>query len=350
VCVVGKIRDLILQLSKSSIYSTKPLSTSINWSHQTYWNRTATDRYSISLNKYFDLGDWRHLSLSLNAARSEFNGRKDDTAYLSLTMPFGSGTVGYNGSINRDRYTQNASWSDRLENNDYYRINAGNSMGGGQATRSQMGGYYSHLGSMADVTTNFNWAQGQYTSFGISASGGMTATAEGVALHSGGVQGGTRLMVSTDGVSGVPVGYQGYSNAFGIAVIPGVPNYFRTSAEIDVNRLPDDVETSGSPIAELALTEGAIGFRRFDVLKGSKVVAILSQEDGRHPPFGATVHNAKERELGMVSDGGLAWLSGVNPDEHLTVHWGGSARCEVVLPRVIPAQQLLLPCKPISRG
>ncbi|WP_320159730.1 FimD/PapC C-terminal domain-containing protein [Klebsiella sp. S69] len=57
-----------------------------------------------------------------------------------------------------------------------------------------------------------------------------------------------------------------------------------------------------------------------------------------------------ERELGMVSDGGLAWLTGVNPDEHLTVHWGGSARCEVVLPRVIPAQQLLLPCKPISRG
>lgn len=85
-------------------------------------------------------------------------------------------------------------------------------------------------------------------------------------------------MVSTDGVSGVPVGYQSYTNAFGIAVIPCVPNYFRTSAEIDVNRLPDDVETSGSPIAELALTEGAIGFRRFDVLKGAKVVAILSQK------------------------------------------------------------------------
>jgi hypothetical protein len=23
----------------------------------------------------------------------------------------------------------------------------------------------------------------------------------------------------------------------------------------------------------------------------------------------------------MVSDGGLAWLTGVNPDERLTVHW-----------------------------
>ncbi|HBX5216082.1 hypothetical protein DMQ00_29435 [Klebsiella pneumoniae] len=30
VCVVGKIRDLILQLSKSSIYSTKPVSCSIS--------------------------------------------------------------------------------------------------------------------------------------------------------------------------------------------------------------------------------------------------------------------------------------------------------------------------------
>jgi outer membrane usher protein FimD/PapC len=115
-----------------------------------------------------------------------------------------------------------------------------------------MSGYYSHLGNMADVTTNFNWAQSQYTSFGISASGGMTATAEGVALHSGGVQGGTRLMVSTDGVSGVPVGFQGHTNAFGIAVIPGVPNYYRTRAEIDVNRLPDDVESGGTPVVELA--------------------------------------------------------------------------------------------------
>jgi len=346
---MGNSKELYtIQATKS--FEDLRFSTSINWSHQTYWNRPATDRYSVSLNKYFDLGDWRHLSVSLNAARSEFNGRKDDSAYISLSMPLGSGTAGYNGSISRNRYSQNASWSQSLENNDYYRINAGNSVGGGQATRSQVSGYYSHLGSLADVTTNFNWSQSQYTSFGLSASGGMTATLEGVALHSGGTQGGTRLLVSTDGISGVPVGYQGYTNAFGIAVIPGVPSYFRTSAEIDVRRLPDDVESAGSPIAELALTEGAIGFRRFDVLKGAKVVAIVSKEDGSHPPFGATVHNAKSRELGMISDSGLAWLTGVNPDERLTVHWGGSAQCEVVLPRVIPAQQLLLPCREVTGG
>ncbi|MGS7921246.1 hypothetical protein, partial [Escherichia coli] len=31
VCVVGKIRDLILQLSKSSIYSTKPFMPELKW-------------------------------------------------------------------------------------------------------------------------------------------------------------------------------------------------------------------------------------------------------------------------------------------------------------------------------
>ncbi|TJH09570.1 hypothetical protein C9161_20900, partial [Escherichia coli] len=31
VCVVGKIRDLILQLSKSSIYSTKPFRNNLLW-------------------------------------------------------------------------------------------------------------------------------------------------------------------------------------------------------------------------------------------------------------------------------------------------------------------------------
>ncbi len=341
--VMGNSKELYtIQASKN--FDELGLSTNINWSHQTYWNRPANDQYSISLNKYFSLGDWRHISVSLNAARSEVNGRKDDSAYLSLSMPLGAGSAGYNASISNSRYSQNASWSQSLDNNDYYRINAGHSLGAGDASRSQASGYYSHNGSIADITTNFNWSQSQYTSFGLSASGGMTATAEGAALHSGGIQGGTRLMVSTEGVRGVPVGYNGYTNAFGIAVIPGVPNYFRTRAEIDVNRLPDDVETEGTPIAELALTEGAIGLRRFEVLKGEKVVAFFRQPDGQHPPFGATVHNAKSRELGMISDGGMAWLAGVNPNERLTVHWGGSAQCEVVMPEVFTAQQLLLPC------
>ncbi len=76
------------------------------------------------------------------------------------------------------------------------------------------------------------------------------------------------MMISTDGVADVPVGQNGNTNAFGIAVMPSVPSYYRSSVSIDVDRLPDDIEMGDAPVVEAALTEGAIGFRRIDVLKG----------------------------------------------------------------------------------
>lgn len=56
---------------------------------------------------------------------------------------------------------------------------------------------------------------------------------------------------------------------------------------------------------------------------------MLRLADNSHPPFGASVTNAKGRELGMVADSGLAWLSGVNPGETLNVGWDGRTQCVV---------------------
>ncbi|MDM3379290.1 fimbria/pilus outer membrane usher protein [Citrobacter sp. Cb003] len=321
------------------------LSGYITLSRQTYWDRESRDSYSISASKYFDIGSWRGMSATLSAARTEYNGRKDDTAYLSLSVPFGAGTLSYNGNWNNDRYTQSAGWYQRMDNGDNYRITAGSQSGKGTSTRGQASGYYQHNGALAEITANASWLQNDYTSLGLSLSGGLTATAHGAALHPGSTRGGTRMMVSTDGVSNVPISAHGRTNAFGIAVVSDMASYFRTITEIDVNRLPDDIETSGPPVSEAALTEGAIGLRKFNVLKGSKIVAVFGLPDGKHPPFGASVQNAKGTELGIISDGGLAWLGGVNPNERLTVSWSGAPQCETTIPRVLSAQQLLLPCQ-----
>ncbi|MCV2695416.1 hypothetical protein ABK830_24925, partial [Enterobacter hormaechei] len=50
VCVVGKMRDLILQLSKSSIYSTKP--------NRSHWSTSKTPSYTKSVS-------WQHHLLRL---------------------------------------------------------------------------------------------------------------------------------------------------------------------------------------------------------------------------------------------------------------------------------------------
>ncbi|WP_139385668.1 fimbria/pilus outer membrane usher protein, partial [Salmonella enterica] len=79
------------------------------------------------------------------------------------------------------------------------------------------------------------------------------ATAQGAALHAGGYNGGTRLMVDTDGVGGVPVdGGRTVTNPWGIGVLADISSYYRTTARVDVNNLPDDVEASQS-VAEAAL-------------------------------------------------------------------------------------------------
>ncbi|EEA7994866.1 PapC/FimD family outer membrane usher protein, partial [Salmonella enterica subsp. enterica] len=82
----------------------------------------------------------------------------------------------------------------------------------------------------------------------------------------------------------------------------------------------------------------------FSVLKGSRLFAILRLADGSHPPFGASVRNSHGRELGIVSDGGLAWLSGITPGEALDVAWDNRVGCRVMIPAKLGDAQLLLPC------
>ncbi|EGH1412455.1 fimbria/pilus outer membrane usher protein, partial [Escherichia coli] len=274
-------------------------------------------------------------------------GTYNDSVYLRLSVPWGTGTASYSGSMSNDRYTNMVGYSDTVNGGlDSYSLNAGVNTGNGQPSQSQISAYYNHSSPLANLSANFSAAENGYTSFGMSASGGATITAKGAALHAGGMNGGTRLLVDTDGVGGVPVdGGRVSTNRWGIGVVTDVSSYYRNTTSVDLNKLPDDMEATRS-VVESVLTEGAIGYREFEVLKGSRLFAVLRLADNSHPPFGASVTNAKGRELGMVADSGLAWLSGVNPGETLNVGWDGRTQCVVDIPKNLdPAQQLLLPCR-----
>lgn len=321
------------------------LSMYLSYSHQTYWDRAADDRFSLSASTYFDLGPLQNTAMTLSATRSQYMGRNDDMMYLSLSVPWGGSTLSYNGQYSENRYSQTASFYDRIDNNNNYRLSAGNSLGNGQGSRSQGSGYFTHHGDVAEMTANLSYSQNSYTSMGLSLAGGATVTPKGAALHAGGGNGATRLMVDTDGVSGVPVdGGREHSNAFGIAVVPDIGSYYRNSTSLDLTSMPDDVEASQS-VVESALTDGAIGYRQFAVVQGAKAMAVLALADGSHPPFGATVTNGAGHELAVVADGGLAWLTGLKEGATLNVNWNGKRQCQVTIPaKLDPVSQLLLPC------
>jgi len=322
----------------------------LQYQHQTYWNRGGADYYTVSFNHYFDMFGLQNISAGLAASRSKYMNRYNDSVFLRLSVPVGgagSGRVSYGGSMANNRYVQTVGYSDTLNHGlDNYSVNMGLEHGNGERSQGQMSSYYSHNSPVANFTANFSSAQNRYTSYGLSASGGATFTAKGAALHSGGMNGGTRLLVDTDGISGVPVdGGRVLTNRWGIGVVTDLGSYYRNTTSVDLNNLPDDMEATRS-VVESTLTEGAIGYRKFGILKGSKLFAVLRLSDGSHPPFGASVTNAIGRELGMVAENGLTWLSGVNKGETLKVNWDSKMQCVVDIPEILnPEQQLLLPCR-----
>ncbi|HIE1061108.1 TPA: outer membrane usher protein [Serratia marcescens] len=326
------------------------LSSYVNYSHETYWDRPANDRYNLTMSRYFDIGRFRNLSLSLSAYRNQYNGTNDDGAYLSLSMPWGdNGSVSYNATANRSDTTHGVSYYDRIDDRSNYQLSAGTSRSGVNAS-----GYYTREGDLTRMTANASYQEGSYSAVGLSAQGGLTLTPEGGALHRSGMAGGTRMLIDTNGVADVPV--RGYgrttdTNVWGKAVIGDVNSYYRNKASIDLNALGDNAEATGS-VVQATLTEGAIGYRKFDVIAGEKAMAVIKLADGSEPPFGATVLNSRKQETGIVNDGGSVYLSGINAGDTMTVHWGGSAQCEVRMPSPLPADMLmntlLLPCHPLS--
>ena len=317
----------------------------LNYSHQTYWDRPANDRYNLTLSRFFDLGSLRNLSLSLTAYRSRYFHAQDDGMYLSLSVPWGNtGTLAYNATFARGDGTHQLTWYDRLGDRDNYQLSAGASREGGTAS-----GYWTHDGSMARMTANASYQAGRYSAMNMSLQGGMTATARGAALHRNSIAGGTRMLLDTEGVADIPVKGYGSSvdtNRFGKAVVPDISSYSRNKVSIDLDAMPDNAEAAQS-VVQATLTEGAIGYRQFDVVSGARAMAALRLADGSAPPFGATVSNGRGQSTGIVGDDGSVYLSGMHPGDRMQVRWGEASQCAITLPRSLPANLgdgLLLPC------
>ncbi|WP_339481863.1 outer membrane usher protein [Pseudomonas sivasensis] len=301
---------------------------------QTYWDRPDTQRWNLSLSRYFNVGTVKNMNLSLNMYRTQEYNYNDNGMALTVSLPFGrTGTLSADANRAAGKNTFATRYSDRIDERNSYQLSASNAYGSG---------YLSHMGDQADIDISASTQEGGYSSLGVSARGGGTLTAHGAALHRTTSTGGTRLMIDTGGVPDVPV--RGYgsptrSNVFGKAVISDISSYQRTVASVDLERLPSNVEATES-VTQLTLTEGAIGYRTLDVIAGEKAMAILRLPDGSSPPFGATVKNMKLQDTGIVNDSGSVYLSGLRAGEQMVVSWGGDEQCVLTLPAILPVDGL----------
>lgn len=325
---------------------------SLQYQYSTYWQDKPQTQYGLyaSTNISIPWLSQQSTNVSLSATRTERdNGYKDDAINLYLTIPLYNGnSITYSDQYSRsaggNRYNHSLGYNG-YSDRDNYSLNVGYSHGKVIKDESSMSGYYSRDFSNANISASAGYVPQQYRSIGASINSGITATSRGIALHRS-ANGDTRLMIETPAASGVPLDNGVIkTNAFGLAVIPNVNSYRKTTASINTSKLPDNLETLESS-TEVTLTKGAIGYRSLSVLKGEKAFAVLKLGDGEAPPFGASVRNSDNRELGIVGEDGVTWLVGISPKERLSVYWSNIKQCQLVLPEELNTltDMLLLPC------
>lgn len=318
-----------------------------NLDHQTYWDQPNNDRYSISFARYFDMGRVRNINFSLTGYKNRYRNTDDNGLYASISVPWGeSGTLSFDSNWDQGENIQRASYYDNIDESSNYQLNTGWGRSGGV-----VGGFYTYQGTLAQINANATYQQDRYRSAGLSMQGGFTATQQGATFHRSNQLGGTRIFIDTNGVPDIPLhGYGAVvtSNRFGQAVVTDVNSYYRNRLSIDVNELPDNAEITHS-VKQETLTEGAIGYEKFNVIAGRSAMAILRLSDNTHPPFGATVFNAENQQVGIVGDNGSVYLTGIIPNGKLKVHWDSKTQCQIVLPQTLSQSNglivdWLLPC------
>ncbi|WP_413495905.1 fimbria/pilus outer membrane usher protein [Morganella psychrotolerans] len=308
-----------------------------NYQYNTYWGSQTEEQYSAYLNTSFNLpsAGLKNISVTTSATRSVRADYKDNAINLYVSIPLTMGSSlsfseGYSRNKNGQSYASHNVGYSNYDDNRNYSLNVGyqNGRGGNQSSFS---GYLSENFPNASLSANTSYVPGQYTSLGGSVNGGITLIDKGIAFHQA-AYGGTRLVVETPDTANVPLNNGVYkTNRFGLAVIPNVSNYKKTTASINTSKLPADIEALDT-VTDATLTRGAIGLRSLNVIHGQKIFARLKLSDGSFPPFGTSVRNQKNIELGIVGEQGITWIVGVNPQDPLDLYWNNQQRCRLEIP------------------
>lgn len=311
------------------------ISTTLNYNYKTYWNNNKNDyRYDLMLTKYVDFFNYKNISLNFSGYKGRNMNYDDKGFFFSASIPWGdSSSLSYN-LVSDDNYVSHTvGLYNRVDDKLNYRLNVGSN-----DSKANVNTFINYDANNVKLNLAASYTQSQYQSISLNAQGGMTLTNQGGAFHRTGIAGNTRILVDTDGVENIPIkGYSipSYSNIFGKAVLPEVRNYYRNKISIDLNKLPDDADAIDT--VDLAtMTEGAIGYRKFQILSGQKMMTVISLKDGSHPPFGVEVFNHKMHNIGIVGENGYTYLAGLVPDESIIIK-SNEEQCEIKLPHELPS-------------
>lgn len=285
-----------------------------------YWNRNGIDtQFQVGYNNNF-----RRLSYGVSATRTRDTfGRYGNEYFVSFSMPLGGRVHAPNFTLNANRNSAGGSQEQAMLNgtlgrDNQFNYNAsathGNNDGGDAGTLSA--GYRSPY-----AVFDASYGQGSgYSQNSVNVSGAIVVHPGGVSfgqpigetvgiIHIPGATGAT-----VNGLPGVKVDDAGY------ALMPYLAPYTLNNIEIDPQGLPLSVQLDATS-AQVAPYAGAVVMVNFKTKTGRALIARIRLPSGKPTPFGARVVNAKGESLGVIGQGGMTLLRGVDPRGQLHVQW-----------------------------
>ncbi len=298
-------------------------------SSQHYWNRP---RGNLTFTAGFS-GSWRHVHYTVSAQRTRdvLSERVDRQVDLSVSLPLGSGARSPTLSATTYRGAQHSG----------ERISLGGSLGersafsyGVSASQAQGGTHASSVDMKYQASHGvLSAGYGQSDTY-RSASLGMTG---GIVAHAGGVTfapelGDTLGIVQASDAVGARINghHSGQIANSGFAVVPHLTPYRKNVVELDPKDLPAHVElkTASRNVAPRA---GSVVMLQFETASGQAILLSARREDGSPLPFGSDVFDEDGASVGVVGQGGKAFVRVSRPQGQLTVKWGANegSRCRL---------------------
>lgn len=286
--------------------------------------------------QYYQVGysnSFRRVGVGLSAVRSAHSQSTPDTQYLlSFSVPLGQGSraVSLNGDASVDSRGDRQSGlgiTGTWGAND--RIRYGASLSNGENGGSVASAHVDLVTSASTLGASYSHAS-DYRQATLSASGSLV-------VHPGGVtatpqRGETMVIVHAPSardanVQNIP-GVQ--LNARGYAVVPSVSPYRLNTVTLDPRGMSHEVELQDSS-RTIAPVAGAISLLRFETRTGQALLVNARRASGEPLPFGARVLDADGQRVGVVGQGGLAYVRMRAATGTLTATWGAQAEqsCQI---------------------
>lgn len=315
----------------------------LNMQKQTHWDRDPTEQYGLIMGTTFDVSQIKNISASLAYSKTKApnNSDNNDSISLMLNIP-----LNQNQYINWSSYKSRGYFSNKIsysQNNDgnYYNLGLGYDGGSHSNDLAYISGMLQSENSMSQYSASMMMDNRNNASFSGSLSGGMVLTQHGLAYNGGNNNGRARVIIDTDEPNIPLLNANTATNSQGLGVIPSVASYNKTTVGVKVEDLPKDIDAP-NPFSSLALTEGAIGYKKIPTYRGDKIFAVITLLNGEPAYFGSYIYTPQGREVGIVADSGIAWLTGIKGSEVLDVIWG-NGQCKLTLPEQLE-DKVFVPC------